>query len=469
MSHNDYIDPFGGNDYVDPGTNAGKLSDDVDREHALREAREQQRYASPQKSRNEPEAQPEKDAAKHPENRANIFGNDSGSEAKANHRGEKFLNDADDDFPDESDEDLDEDPDDDPDPSDASETDPLQERSLTELILMVWVVPLVLIAALVLIRGLSTSGPGTLPERFDNLVYSVKMRTDNYSKYAQHETTYEHAGNLYGYDNGRGMHVSIADVRIGPKTSDKDDTVAVTYDCKNISIKTFAPGLEMNTFVAQNGVELTRTTVPGATTRNLNRDELKPRESSRYVVYYLLPESDAPITVLISNGLHANIVRSAFTLDAIGTEHNTGTRLKRVAYTSIPKPPQVDKSAFHEDGTVKKINTSMHFRIDSMAKLHDSKGNPIVMIRIPWYFDDPHKPYDHYNHFAKYAYVKASQNGSKLDCVLWHDPHAENGVQTTDVFMFQLNDEHSPVTFTITDDDKLSMRRTFDPSINSID
>lgn len=465
MSHNDYIDPFGGNDYVDPGTNAGKLSDDVNREHALREAREQQRYASPQKSRNEPEAQPEKDAAKHPENEAKDFGNDAKDEARANRRGEEFLNDADDEFPDEPDEDLD----DDPEPSDASETDPLQERSLTELILMVWVVPLVLIAALVLIRGLSASGPGTLSERFDNLVYSVKMRTDNYSKYAQHETTYEHAGNLYGYDNGRGMHVSIADVRIGPKTSYKDDTVAVTYDCKNISIKTFAPGLEMNTFVAQNGVELTKTTVPGATTRNLNRDELKPRESSRYVVYYLLPKSDAPITVLVSNGLFANTVRSAFTLDAIGAERNTGTRLKRVAYTSVPKPPQVDKSAFHEDGTVKRIDTSMHFRIDSMAKLHDSKGKPVAMIRIPWYFDDPHKPYDHYNNFAEYAYVKASQNGRKLDCVLWHDPNTENGVQATDVFMFQLNDEHSPVTFTITDDDKLSMRRTFDPSTNSID
>lgn len=468
MSHNDYIDPFGGNDYVDPGTKAGKLSDDVDREHALREAREQQHYASLQGPRNDPETRPEKDAAKHPENKANIFGNDAKDEARPNRRDKDFLNDADDEFPSESDE-PDEDLDDDPEPSDASETDPLQERSLTELILMVWVVPLVLIAALVLIRGLSTSGPGTLPERFDNLVYSVKMRTDNYSKYAQHETTYEHAGNLYGYDNGRGLHVSIADVRIGPKTSDKDDTVAVTYECKNISIKTFAPGLEMNTFVAQNGVELTKTTVPGSTTRNLNRDELKPRESSRYVVYYLLPESDAPITVLVSNGLFANTVRSAFTLDAVGTERNTGSRLKRIAYTSVPKPPQVDKSAFHEDGTVKKIDNSMHFHIDSMAKLHDSKGNPVAMIRIPWYFDDPHKPYDHYDHFAKYAYVKASQNGRKLDCVLWHDPHAENGVQTTDVFMFQLNDEYSPVTFTITDDDKLSIRRTFDPSTNSID
>ena len=331
---------------------------------------------------------------------------------------------------------------------------------------MMWVVPLVLIAVLVFITGLIKCGPGTLTERFDNLVYSFEMKTDDYSKYAQHETTYEHAGNLYGYDNGTGMHVSIADVRIGPKTSDKDDTVAVTYECENISIKTFAPGLEMNTFVAQNGVELTRTTVPGATTRNLNRDELKPRESSRYVVYYLLPESDAPITVLVSNDLHVNIVRSAFTLDAIGTEHNTGTRLKRVAYTSIPKPPQVDKSAFHEDGTVKKINTSMHFRIDSMAKLHDSKGNPVAMIRIPRYIDNRYKLYDN---FINYAYVKASQNGSKLDCVLWHDPNTENGVQTTDVFMFQLNDEHSPVTFTIIGDDKLSMRRTFDPSTNSID
>lgn len=462
MAQNDYIDPFGGNDYINPDTNAGKLSTDVDHRHALREAREQQRYASPQKPRKDPEAQPEKDTAKHSRNvQSKDFGNDSEGEAKAGRRGEDFLNGTDDEFPNESDEDLGKDLE----PSDASETMPLQERSLTELLLMVWIGPLVLIAVFVFILGLSRSGPGTLPERFDNLVYSVKMRTDNYSKYAQHETTYEHAGNLYGYDNGRGLHVSIANVRIGPQTSDKDDTIAVTYDCENISIKTFAPGKEMVPFVAQNGVELTKTTVPGATTQDLYGDELKPRESSRRVVYYLLPKSDAPITVLVSNTLFANTVRSAFALDTIGTERSTGTRLKCIAYTSVPKPAQVDKSAFHEDGTV----SSMHFHIGSMSKLHDSKGNPVAMVRIPWYFDDPYKPYDHYNHFAQYAYVKASQNGRELDCVLWHDPHAENGVQTTSVFAFQLSDERSPVTFTITADDQLSMRRSFDPSVDSID
>ena len=47
LNNDNYIDPFKGADYIDPGKNAEKLSSNVDREHAQREAYEQQRYANP--------------------------------------------------------------------------------------------------------------------------------------------------------------------------------------------------------------------------------------------------------------------------------------------------------------------------------------------------------------------------------------------------------------------------------------
>ena len=40
LNNDNYIDPFKGADYIDPGKNAEKLSSNVDREHAQREAYE---------------------------------------------------------------------------------------------------------------------------------------------------------------------------------------------------------------------------------------------------------------------------------------------------------------------------------------------------------------------------------------------------------------------------------------------
>ena len=48
LNNDNYIDPFKGADYIDPSKNAEKLSSNVDREHAQREAYEQQRYAKQQ-------------------------------------------------------------------------------------------------------------------------------------------------------------------------------------------------------------------------------------------------------------------------------------------------------------------------------------------------------------------------------------------------------------------------------------
>ena len=50
LNNDNYIDPFKGADYIDPGKNAEKLSSNVDREHAQREAYEQQRYAKQQQT-----------------------------------------------------------------------------------------------------------------------------------------------------------------------------------------------------------------------------------------------------------------------------------------------------------------------------------------------------------------------------------------------------------------------------------
>ena len=60
LNNDNYIDPFKGADYIDPEQKAPKnLSSNVDREHAQREAYEQQRYAkqqqTPQRTPNTPQ------------------------------------------------------------------------------------------------------------------------------------------------------------------------------------------------------------------------------------------------------------------------------------------------------------------------------------------------------------------------------------------------------------------------------
>ena len=64
LNNDNYIDPFKGADYIDPGKNAEKLSSNVDREHAQREAYEQQRYAKQQQTPQRTPTPPQNDTHK---------------------------------------------------------------------------------------------------------------------------------------------------------------------------------------------------------------------------------------------------------------------------------------------------------------------------------------------------------------------------------------------------------------------
>ena len=205
------IDPFKGADYIDPGKNAEKLSSNVDREHAQREAYEQQRYAkqqqTPQRTPHTPTGAP--------------------SHTTTGARQ----------------------------PTDTNQPNDTHKKKSRIPIIIIAIAVLTIIAMNLVGTIVSHGGLDSIADRLD-------PNTEKYEQLSEQKTINETSGNLYSY-GGMALTVTIKNMEVGPTDINGQPTVKVTYGCRNLSRRAIYPNAVADSIVTQNGIELRKAVVTG--------------------------------------------------------------------------------------------------------------------------------------------------------------------------------------------------------------
>lgn len=403
LHDDDYVDPFKGHDYVTPGnSNAGNPSDQMSRDRLRHEM--PRRSIPPQPSI--PRPQP------------------------SIPRPQPFV-------------------------TQTQSIMPTRAAKKTRMPVIISAIAIVAVIALAIIG--SATGHG----RFDSTANQVDPNTEKFTSLASQEMVSERSGNLYTY-GGRALSVTIASVERGPKNLNGDATLKVTYDCRNISHRTFVPAAVIHPVVSQDGVELRDALSPKSDGgHNFYNTQIKPGGSARITDYHVLPDARTPIAVLAYNSRQKNLVRSAFSFS------DDGKSLTRIDFADMPEAPKVDPATFEEDGRIERANgTILHFRVDALDR-DQSDGKPVMVARISWYFEH----ISTYEGFSQYASVHATQQGEELDRKYLYNGEyttksalAEDGVLVSSTYVFALDDAKDAARLTVNNGENVLFEKVLDPS-----
>lgn len=413
LNNDNYIDPFKGADYIDPGKNAEKLSSNVDREHAQREAYEQQRYAKQQQTPQRTPTPPQ----------------------EPRHTPQQAL---------------------------VNRQTPISRTTRTRKSR----IPIIIIAIAVLtIIAMNLVGTIVSHGGLDSIADRLDPNTEKYEQLSEQKTINETSGNLYSY-GGMALTVTIKNMEVGPTDINGQPTVKVTYGCRNLSRRAIYPNAVADSIVTQNGIELRKAVVTGYNGNlDLASKKIKSGETSKKVSYHVLSDMQTPIAMQVSNFRHKNLVRSAFAFDG------SNETLTRIDYSDVPEAPKVDKAAFVEDGRVEELNgTILHFRLDSLEIQQNDEDEPLMVARISWYLENTST----YETFSYHASVNARQGTETLDQdYLYGDDsslilRAQADVLATSIYAYELDDERTSVKLTIEGDDTVLFEKDFEPSSGTV-
>lgn len=210
LNNDNYIDPFKGADYIDPGKNAEKLSSNVDREHAQREAYEQQRYAKQQQTPQRTPTPPQ----------------------EPRHTPQQAL---------------------------VNRQTPISRTTRTRKSR----IPIIIIAiAVLMIIAMNLVGTIVSHGGLDSIADRLDPNTEKYEQLSEQKTINETSGNLYSY-GGMALTVTIKNMEVGPTDINGQPTVKVTYGCRNLSRRAIYPNAVADSIVTQNGIELRKAVVTG--------------------------------------------------------------------------------------------------------------------------------------------------------------------------------------------------------------